>query len=88
MYRKGAVLLTEVSIFLEIVMSMESDAELNLAKVRALAIDTFGSEHLAESWLNQYHTLLGVAPIVVAETSSGLVEIQKILSAISYGGVV
>jgi len=67
---------------------MESDTELSIAKIRALAVDTFGSEQMAESWLNQYHALLGAAPIVVAESSSGLVEIQKILSAISYGGVV
>lgn len=66
---------------------MEYDSVGNLAQVRALAIDTFGSESVAESWLNQYHDLLGAAPIVVAESSSGLVEIHKILIAISYGGV-
>lgn len=48
----------------------------------------FGSESVAESWLNQYHALLGGVPIVVAESSAGFVEVQKVLSAISHGGVV
>ncbi|PPD12200.1 MAG: hypothetical protein CTY26_06335 [Methylophilus sp.] len=56
--------------------------------MRSLAIDTFGSELVAESWLNQHHALLGAAPIVVAKSSSGYAEVQKILSAINYGGVV
>lgn len=65
-------------------MSIES----NLAKIRVLAIDIFGSESVAESWLNEYHTLLGSAPNVAAESSAGFIEVQKILSSISYGGVV
>ncbi|WP_287033064.1 hypothetical protein [Methylophilus sp.] len=32
--------------------------------------------------------MLGAAPIVVAKSSSGYAEVQKILSAINYGGVV
>lgn len=69
-------------------MTIEFNPAQNLVKIRALAIDTFGSESAAESWLNQYHDLLGSSPIVAAESSSGFVEVQKILSAISYGGVV
>lgn len=69
-------------------MTIESNPAQNLAKIRSLAIDTFGSESAAESWLNQYHALLGAAPIVAAESSSGFIEVQKMLSAISYGGVV
>lgn len=72
----------------EFVMTIESNPAQNLAKIRALAIDTFGSESAAESWLNQYHALLGAAPIIVAKSPSGFVEVQKILSAISYGGAV
>ena len=69
-------------------MTIEFNPAQNLAKIRALAIDTFGSESAAESWLNQHHVLLGAAPIIVAESPSGFVEVQKILSAISYGGAV
>lgn len=69
-------------------MSTDSNAAENLALVRALAIDAFGSKSAAESWLNQYHVLLGAAPIVAAESSSGFIEVRKILSAISYGGAV
>lgn len=69
-------------------MTIESDPTQNLAKIRSLAIDTFGSELVAESWLNQHHALLGAAPIVVAKSSSGYAEVQKILSAINYGGAV
>jgi uncharacterized protein (DUF2384 family) len=67
---------------------MEFNSAANLAIARALAIDAFGSESVAESWLNQYHALLGGVPIVVAESSAGFVEVQKVLSAISHGGVV
>jgi len=69
-------------------MTIESNPTQNLAKIRSLAIDTFGSESAAESWLNQYHASLGGAPIVVAESPCGFIEVQKILSAINYGGVV
>lgn len=69
-------------------MIIESDPAQNLAKIRSLAIDTFGSESAAESWLHQYHALLGAAPIIVAESASGFVEVQKMLSAMSYGGAV
>ena len=69
-------------------MNMESNNAANLAQIRALAINTFGSESVAESWLNQYHSWLGATPIVVAKSASGFVEIQKILSAINYGAAV
>jgi uncharacterized protein (DUF2384 family) len=69
-------------------MTIESNQAQNLAKIRSLAIETFGSEPAAESWLNHYHALLGASPNVVAESPSGFVEVQKILGAISYGGAV
>lgn len=69
-------------------MTIESNPAQNVAKIRSLAIDTFGSESVAESWLQQYHALLGAAPIVVAESSSGFIEVRKMLSAINYGGAV
>lgn len=69
-------------------MTIESNLAQNLRKIRSLAIDTFGSESAAESWLNQYNVLLGSSPIVAAASPSGFVEVEKILSAISYGGAV
>jgi uncharacterized protein (DUF2384 family) len=69
-------------------MTIEFNPAQNMVTIRSLAIDTFGSESAAESWLNQYHALLGAAPIVVAESPSGFVEVQKMLSAMSYGGPV
>jgi uncharacterized protein (DUF2384 family) len=69
-------------------MIVESNSAANLVQIRALALHAFGSEPVAESWLNQYHALLGGAPIVMAKSSSGFAEVQNILSAINYGGAV
>lgn len=60
----------------------------HLAEIHALAIETFGSKSKADSWLNKFHPILGSAPIVIAESASGIIEVKKILNAISYGGVV
>lgn len=61
----------------------------HLVELYALAIETFGSKSKADKWLNNFHPILGNTPIVVAESSSaGLIEVEKILNAISYGGVV
>lgn len=68
--------------------NVESNSAGNLAYIRTLAIDTFGSESVADSWLHEYHALLGAAPIVLVKSPSGFVEVQKILSAINYGGAV
>lgn len=67
---------------------MESNTYGNIALIRALAIDTFGSKSVAESWLNTYNDSLGAAPIDVVQTFSGFLDAQKVLSAINYGGAV
>lgn len=54
----------------------------------ALAIETFCSKSKADKWLNKFHPILGNTPIAKAESFSGLIEVEKILHAISYGGVV
>ncbi|MDP3087652.1 MAG: MbcA/ParS/Xre antitoxin family protein [Methylotenera sp.] len=61
---------------------------LRLNEMRAHAIETFGSKAEAEAWLNRKNLILGATPISMAESDSGLIEVKKILSAISYGGVV
>lgn len=53
-----------------------------------LAIDTFGSKSVAESWLNSYNDSLGAAPIDAAKSCSGFLDVQKVLSAINHGGAV
>lgn len=69
-------------------MTTKSDSQLRIDELQALAIETFGSKTMAETWLNKENFALGATPISMAETDSGLMEVKKILSAISYGGVV
>lgn len=60
----------------------------SIIELRSLAISTFGSESVADDWLNEFHVILGGTPIEVANSSQGLKEVEKILAAIAYGGVV
>lgn len=60
----------------------------NKIELQTLAIETFGSKSKADSWLNKFHPILGNTPIAASESSSGLKEVKKILSTISYGGVI
>lgn len=70
------------------IAKQKSDSSPNLAEVRALAIETFGSKSKADHWLTKFHSILGNTPIATAESASGLIEVEKILNAINYGGVV
>jgi uncharacterized protein (DUF2384 family) len=72
----------------ELLMKAKSTLPPHLAELQILAIETFGSKSKADSWLNKFHPILGNTPIAIAESSSGLIEVRKLLSAISYGGVV
>ena len=69
-------------------MKIESTLSPQITNIHALAIETFGSKSKAEKWLHTIHPILGATPIAVSETPSGLIEVKKILNAISYGGVV
>ncbi len=60
----------------------------NRACIYELAVSTFGSESKADEWLYQYHPILGMTPITMCESTAGLVEVERILNAINYGGVV
>jgi uncharacterized protein (DUF2384 family) len=53
-----------------------------------LNITTFGSKLKADSWLNKENLILSATPISLANSDSGLLEVKKILSAISNGGVI
>ena len=61
---------------------------LRINEMREHAIKTFGSKAEAEAWLRRENLILGATPISMAESDSGLIEVNKILCAISYGGVV
>lgn len=69
-------------------MTTKSDLQLRIDELQALAIETFGSKTMADAWLHRENSALGATPIYMVESDSGLKEVKKILSAISYGGVV
>lgn len=69
-------------------MNAKSQTLLRLAEVQALAIDTFGSKALADTWLNRKNFALGATPISLAKSEAGLIEVKRVLGAISFGGVV
>lgn len=69
-------------------MTTKSEVELRIDELQALAIETFGTKTMADTWLQKENFVLGVTPISMAESESGLMEVKKILSAISFGGVV
>lgn len=53
-----------------------------------IALQTFGSEEKVESWLRSNNLALGRTPLEAAKSPSGYQEIEKILIAINFGGVV
>jgi len=70
-------------------MKSKSPATLRrLAEVQELAIETFGSKTMADEWLNCKNFALGATPISLAESEAGLLEVKRVLGAISYGGIV
>lgn len=69
-------------------MTTKSEVQLRIDELQALAIETFGSKTIADTWLNKENFVLGATPLSMAESDSGLMEVKKILNAISYGGVV
>ncbi|MFQ6334002.1 antitoxin Xre/MbcA/ParS toxin-binding domain-containing protein [Methylophilus sp. 3sh_L] len=52
------------------------------------AVSAFGAEHVAINWLLETHSLLGTSPAEFAKTQTGRIEVEKILSAIQFGGIV
>lgn len=70
------------------IMKSDSTSSANQAYIHELAVRTFGSESEADAWLNQLHPILGVIPITISESFTGREEIERILNAIKYGGVV
>jgi uncharacterized protein (DUF2384 family) len=69
-------------------MTKKSEIELRIDELQILAIETFGTKTMADAWLHKENFALGATPISMAESESSLEEVKKVLSAISYGGVV
>ncbi len=69
-------------------MKTSSKSQLQLAEIKTLAIETFGTESKANHWLNSANLALGDTPISLAKSEYGAVEVKRVLSAIAYGGVV
>lgn len=69
-------------------MTKKSELELRVNELQILAIETFGTKTMADAWLHKENLALGATPISMAESASGLMDVKKILSAISYGGIV
>lgn len=68
-------------------MTTKSALQPRLDELQALAIETFGSITKVDTWLHKEKLILGATPISMAESNTGLIEVKKVLSAISYGGV-
>lgn len=68
-------------------MAAEFVSTMRFKQLRALAVETFGSESKADQWLNTFHTSLSGTPLSVVGTSTGMIEVRKILNSIVYGGV-
>jgi len=51
-----------------------------------MAIETFGSQDIAEQWMNDHNLMLGGTPMAIAESDLGMQQVQKVLTAINYGG--
>jgi len=69
-------------------MKAKSALQIRLDEAHALATETFGSKEMAEKWLHSENIVLKYTPISMAESESGLLEVKRILNAISYGGVI
>lgn len=69
-------------------MKTKSPLQLRHNEIQALALETFGSKTKADAWLNRVNFILGATPISLAESDSGLLEVKRVLGAISYGGVI
>jgi uncharacterized protein (DUF2384 family) len=61
----------------------------DIATLRAIALETFGTIEKAEEWLNNPHPLLYCeSPIERARHEQGLQQVKSMLAAIRHGGVV
>ena len=69
-------------------MKAKSALQIRLDEAHALGIETFGSKEMAEKWLHSENFVLKSTPISMVESESGLLEVKRILNAISDGSVI
>ena len=67
---------------------MKTNMSTTKAELKKLAIQTFGDEKLAFSWLKSNNLALGMSPNEWLKLDRDTNEIKRILNAICYGGVV
>ncbi len=67
-------------------MESKSQYSSNQAAILVMAIETFGSKVIAEKWMNDHNLMLGGTPMAIAESDLGMQQVQKVLTAINYGG--
>ena len=66
----------------------ESDRLYRLARIVALARQSFGEDDVATRWLKRSNRALGgVAPIQALDTEAGAREVENVLGRIAYGGI-
>lgn len=66
----------------------ESDRLYRLARIVALARQSFGGDDVATRWLKRSNRALGgVAPIQALDTEVGAREVENVLGRIAYGGI-
>ena len=67
----------------------QSDRAVRLARVRALAEETFGDRHKADRWLHRELTVLdGRRPIDLMRTRAGARMVEDLLANITWGAAV
>ena len=66
---------------------MESNISAAKSELKKLAIETFGDEKLASSWLKSNNLVLGMSPNAWLKLNKDADEIKRVLNSISYGGV-
>lgn len=66
----------------------ESDRLYRLARIVALAHDSFGDRESAARWLKRSNRALGgLAPIGAMDTELGARQVENVLGRIAYGGI-
>lgn len=64
----------------------QSDRLIRVAKVIALAEETFGSPDKAKAWLRrETGPLGGVSPMSLLDTTEGAAQVEQLLNRIAYG---
>jgi putative toxin-antitoxin system antitoxin component (TIGR02293 family) len=66
----------------------ESDRLYRLARIIALARDSFGADEPALHWLKRPNRALGgTAPVAAIDTEVGARQVENVLGRIAYGGI-